>query len=206
MGARARTSMTRSARTADVDEYLARYRAGYFPFQDPWTGSFCWARYRVRAIIPLDAGVPARVRRVGRRALGRFAIVRDRHFDEVMATLTGGEIYPDTWVIPEVVEIYRALRAAGRLVTVEAEREGRLAGALVGVDLGRVFVAETMYYLVPEASKACLCDVLLDCAARGYAFVDVQMPHEPDHPSTRLGEIVIPHEEFIRRMRAALAG
>ncbi|MCA9774594.1 MAG: hypothetical protein KC466_19395 [Myxococcales bacterium] len=196
--------MSAGVHATRVEEYLARYRTGFFPFQDPWTGAFCWARYRVRAIIPLDDAVVARVRKVGQRALGKFEIVRDRHFDEIMEHLTGGEIYPDTWVIPEVVAIYRALREAGRLVTVEAIRDGRLAGALVGVDLGRVFVAETMYHLESDASKACLCQVLLDCRSRGYAFVDVQMPHEPDHPSTRLGEIVISHEEFLRKMAAAL--
>jgi Leu/Phe-tRNA-protein transferase len=109
------------------------------------------------------------------------------------------------------VEIYRALHGAGVLRTVEAWADGSLVGGLVGIVLPGVFVAETMYGLVSEASKACLCQLVEEAADAGFEMIDVQMPHDEDalglpregHPCVRLGEVYMELDEFLELMEDA---
>ena len=126
------------------------------------------------------------------------------------------QVKEHSWVRGEVVEIYRALHAAGLLWTLEAWEKGRLVGGLVGVVLPGVFVAETMYGIVPEASKVCLCQLVEDCwneGRGGFAMIDVQTPHDRDemglplgrpgtaHPCVRLGEKLVEIAVFLRELR-----
>jgi leucyl/phenylalanyl-tRNA--protein transferase len=205
-----------SARHVDVLEIVLRYAAGYFPLYDD-DGMFYWERLPVRAVLPLNEHAAARARRLARRGTRRFDIRRTTAVDDIIAQLRREEVKQRTWVKEEVAAIYRALHRVGLLQTVEAwdRASGRLVGALLGIALPGTFVAETMYGLVPEASKICLCQLVQDCHAQGYALIDVQTPHDLDeeglpraggktaHPCVRLGERRLTLARFRRAFEAA---
>ena len=153
-----------NADAVDVQEVLERYAAGYFPMMDAGEEGpdlFYWDRWPVRAVLPVDREVVWRARRMMKRAQGRVGGRLEIRYltavEEVMEQLR--QVKEHSWVRGEVVEIYRALHAAGLLWTLEAWEKGRLVGGLVGVVLPGVFVAETMYGIVPEASKVSLASI-----------------------------------------------
>lgn len=204
---------------ADVVEIVGRYATGWFPLFDE-RDRFYWERLEERAVLPLDghAGqAVTRARQIGRRGLKRFDIRFTTAVDEVLRQLQ--TVRPNSWVKGEVVQIYQALHEAGMLRTVEAWKtvagEEILVGGLLGIVLPGVFVAETMYGVESEASKACLCRLVEECAAAGYEIIDMQMAHDEDangiplgnrgrqHPCVRLGEVRMELEEFLGLMEGA---
>lgn len=211
-----------SSRLVNVVEILSRYAAGYFPLYD-LEGRFYWERLSIRAMIPVNADTAARARRLARRGRGRFEIRYSTAIEQVVAQLQREEIKRNSWVKEEVVKIYAALDAARLLKTVEVwDKGGNLVGALLGIDLPGTFVAETMYGLVPEASKICLCRLVEDCAAGRWGhkeIIDVQTPHNLEewglpreeegedrgtsHPCVRIGEIYLPISVYMRAFVAA---
>jgi leucyl/phenylalanyl-tRNA---protein transferase len=192
----------------NLPDVLTRYATGWFPLFDD-RGTFFWERPDQRAILPLTPDTRARARRLAKRGQKRFAIRFTTAVDPILAQLQ--RVRPNNWVKGEVVEIYRALHAAGILRTVEAWSADTLAGGLLGLVLPGVFVAETMYGTVSEASKTCLCRLVEECTAAGFELIDVQMPHDetPDgrldteHPCVRLGEVRLAVDEFLGLVEGA---
>jgi len=206
-----------SARQVNIAEILTRYVSGYFPLYD-LEGEFFWERLSIRAMIPVNPDTAARARRLARRGRHRFEIRHNTVTWDVVTLLQREDIKRNSWVQEEVVKIYAALHAARLLRTVEAwDTQGNLAGALLGIDLPGTFIAETMFGLVPEASKICLCRLVEDCFHEGREIIDVQTPHNLDewglpredasrttpHPCVRIGEIYLPISVYMRAFVAA---
>ncbi len=61
-----------------------------------------------------------------------------------------------TWIVPDMQAAYTRLHALGVAHSVEAWRDGELAGGLYGVALGRVFFGESMFTRATDASKVAL--------------------------------------------------
>ena len=83
---------------------------------------------------------------------------------------------PDGWIDADVRAAYTALHELGWVHSVEAWRDGRLAGGLYGVAIGGLFAGESMFHREPDASKVALLglvDLLLDDHAGG-RLLDVQ--------------------------------
>ncbi len=169
-----------SARPTDLMEVVTRYAAGYFPLYDA-AGRFYWERPNLRAILPVNPETVERADRLSRRHHKKFQIRYTTAIDTVIGHLRDESIKQNSWVKKEVVAIYAAFRAAGLLQTVEAWRGNQLAGALLGIVLPGTFIAETMFGLIPDASKICLCQLVRDCAAQGFFMIDVQTPHDGRH-------------------------
>jgi leucyl/phenylalanyl-tRNA--protein transferase len=196
---------------------LVRYATGFFPLYDP-ANRFYWERLPVRAVIPVSDEALAAADRLSRRARRRFTLRRTHNIPALVGHLRDEAVKPRTWVRAEVVALYRALHEVGLLSTIEAydAATGELAGGLLGLVLPGTFIAETMFSLVPEASKICLCQLVHDARAAGHALIDVQTPHHLDeyglprellgkspHPCIRLGEQHLTISHFLRLFKAA---
>jgi leucyl/phenylalanyl-tRNA--protein transferase len=88
--------------------------------------------------------------------------------------------------------------------SVEAWREGRLAGGLYGVAIDGLFAGESMFHHERDASKVALVglvDLLADDRA-DQRLLDVQWrtPH-----LASLGVVEVNRSTYLRRLRAALA-
>jgi leucyl/phenylalanyl-tRNA---protein transferase len=204
-----------SIRKVDVLEVVSRYASGYFPLYD-MQNRFYWERLSVRAAVPVDEDAVLKADRMMRRARGLFEIRYSTAVEQVIADLQKEEIKAHSWVREEVVGVYRGLHRAGLLQTVEAWAGGVLVGGLLGLIMPGTFIAETMYGLVPEASKICLCQLVCDCSAAGFSMIDVQTPHDVDefglprkcegqtaHPCIRLGEVRVTIDVFMRAFELA---
>jgi leucyl/phenylalanyl-tRNA--protein transferase len=181
---------------------VSAYASGWFPMAVEG-GAIRWFSPDPRGVIPLDTfRVPPRLARTWRR--GRFEIVVDRSFAEVMtacATVARDPDDPGTWITPEIVESYVTLHARGLAHSVEAWRDGRLAGGLYGVALGGAFFGESMFHRETDASKIALVALVERLRARGYQLLDTQWstPH-----LEQFGATDIPRREYLQQLERAL--
>ena len=174
------------------------YREGIFPMAVEG-GEIAWFSPDPRGVIPLDAcHVPARLARVMRS--GRFEIGIDRAFEAVMRACADrpGE---GTWISEDIVQSYLALHRLGLAHSVEAWRDGRLAGGLYGVHLGGAFFGESMFHRETDASKVALAALGERLQRRSFRLLDVQWktPH-----LAQFGAIEIPRKAYLVMLRRAL--
>jgi len=178
-------------------ELLVRaYKQGFFPMGEE-DGSIAWYWPDPRTIIPLDGfHVSKRLAQTVRQK--RFKIAIDRDFEGVMRGCAARE---ETWITKPIVAAYTALHRQGLAHSIEAYKEGRLAGGIYGVSLGGAFMGESMFSRATDASKVCLVHLVERLRARGYMLFDVQFL--TSHLK-RFGAVEIPRKEYLRRLRHAL--
>ena len=176
------------------------YRSGIFPWPVPghpllW---FCPPQRAVLDFVRLH--VPARLARRRRRAGLSFTI--DRDFPAVIAACRRAPRpgQDGTWITPPLLRAYVALHRAGHAHSVEAwDASGCLVGGLYGVSVGGSFAGESMFHLVPDASKLALLHLIDHLQAGGLGWMDIQMmtPH-----MAALGATLIPRDAFLDRLEA----
>jgi leucyl/phenylalanyl-tRNA--protein transferase len=178
-------------------ELLIRaYSQGAFPMGDG--GEIRWYSPDPRGILPLNqVHVPKTLRSLVRQ--GRFEIRIDSAFAEVMracAKRTEG-----TWINKQIVTAYVELHELGLAHSVEAWKDGKLAGGLYGVALGGAFFGESMFHRARDASKVALVALVDRLRDRGYALLDTQYvtPH-----LVRFGAIEISQKQYLARLNRAL--
>src|SRR5215471_4719730 len=130
---------------------LQGYRLGVFPMAIE-DDSIQWFSPDPRAILPLeDFHVPHALRRLVRKKV--FETTMDTAFSKVIEACAKRE---DTWINLEIIESYTELHELGYAHSVETWKEGRLAGGLYGVAVGRMFFGESMFAHGADASKVAL--------------------------------------------------
>lgn len=155
---------------------LAAYRSGLFPmpFDRRRIGWWCPQR---RGVLRLDG---LRVSRSLRRSARDYEIRVDSAFDEVVRRCASPR-RPGGWIDHRIRTAYGELHRLGWAHSVEAWRDGRLAGGLYGVAIGGLFAGESMFHRERDASKVALTGLvgLLRDDAADRRLVDVQWstPH-----------------------------
>jgi leucyl/phenylalanyl-tRNA--protein transferase len=180
-----------------VPQLLEAYATGFFPMSDG--GRIRWYSPNPRGILPLDRfHAPRRLARVVRG--GRFEIRVDTAFRAVIEACAA-ERDEGSWISAEIVESYCALHQAGIAHSVEAWREGTLAGGLYGVALGGAFFGESMFHKATDASKVALTALVARLRERGFALLDIQWvtPH-----LETFGAVEIPRRRYLMLLEEAL--
>ena len=180
----------------DPELLLQGYRLGVFPMamEDE---SIEWFSPDPRAILPLeDFHAPHGLRRLIRRKVFETSI--DKAFSEVIDGCARRE---DTWINREIIESYTRLHALGHAHSVEAWKEGSLAGGLYGVAVGGAFFGESMFHRVTNASKIALVTLVEHLRARKFLVLDTQWltPH-----LQQFGGIEISRSHYLRLLRRAV--
>jgi leucyl/phenylalanyl-tRNA---protein transferase len=183
---------------------LKAYACGIFPMaesaDDP---ALYWIEPERRGIIPLDKfHVSDRLARTVRSDC--FKIVVDRDFDAVIAGCA--EPAPGrarTWINARIHNLYRKLYERGDCHTVEAYKDGKLAGGLYGVSLGRAFFGESMFHSERDASKVALVHLVARLKAGRYRLLDTQFV--TDHLRT-FGATEVSRPAYHKLLDAALVG
>ena len=171
-----------------AERLLCAYRRGIFPWFSEGQPVLWWAPDPRATLIPADLHVSRSLRKTLRR--GRITLSADIAFSEVIRRCAMPRAASrETWITGTMIEAYRRLHALGFARSIEAWRDGELVGGLYGVALGRVFFGESMFSLVPDASKA----ALVGLARLGYELIDCQIPSA--HLAT-LGAVDMPRRVF----------
>lgn len=126
----------------------------------------------------------------------RFEVSFDEEFTRVM-TLCGSvprKGREGTWVTEEMIDAYSRLFEMGVAHSVEVREQGKLVGGLYGLKIGKVFFGESMFHLVPNASKVGLWHCVDWLMEEGVGLIDSQQ--ETAHLAS-LGARLISRESFL---------
>jgi leucyl/phenylalanyl-tRNA--protein transferase len=180
---------------------LCAYRQGLFPWFSEDEPILWWSPDPRFVIFPEEAHASASMRKILRQ--GRFELKFDTAFHEVISacSLAKRPGQKGTWIGDDMIEGYCRLHELGYAHSAEAWAEGRLAGGLYGISLGRIFFGESMFTRVSNASKAAFLFLADFLKAKGFELIDSQV--HTDHASS-LGGRNIPRKEYLARLRKLL--
>jgi leucyl/phenylalanyl-tRNA--protein transferase len=181
---------------------LRAYAAGIFPMaEDADDPTLFWVEPRERGILPLDGfHVSRRLARTVRTDV--FEVRVDHDFDAVIRGCAGVTAERDkTWINERIRRLYGELFDLGHCHTIEAWRDGRLAGALYGVRLGAAFFGESMFHVERDASKVALVHLAARLKAGGFRLLDTQFV--TDHLA-QFGAVELPRQAYKRVLREAI--
>mgnify|MGYP003461784791 CR=1 FL=1 len=99
------------------------------------------------------------------------------------------------WLGPEMVEAYISLHKQGFAASVEVWEDDNLVGGLYGVAIGKCFFGESMFSLVPSASKLALIYLAQFFQEKGGLMIDCQF--ETPHLKS-MGGRYISYEEYMK--------
>lgn len=188
----------------DVDSLHRAYSNGIFPWFSEGQPTLWWSTDPRMVLFAQEF----RLHRSLRKTLAKFVAdarceVRfDSDFDAVIracATSTRpGQ--SGTWIVPAMVQAYQAFHRAGFAHSVETWIDGRLAGGLYCVVVGRAVFGESMFTTVPDASKIALAALVAWCRQEGIALVDCQ---QNTRHLASLGAREIARRDFVQQVTHA---
>jgi len=157
------------------ERLLMAYRSGIFPWFAEGDPILWWSPSPRLVLFPEEFHVSRRLTRILRQ--GIFTVTADARFRDIIANCADkrSKNRDRTWITMEMAEAYCRLHELGYAHSIECWKEGRLAGGLYGVALGRVFFGESMYSDESNASKIALHALVQHAKEIGIAFIDCQM-------------------------------
>src|SRR4051812_4595557 len=186
----------------DPESLLSAYAQGVFPMADR-DGRIRLYTADPRGVIPLDAfHVPHTLAQLVKKApeRGGFEVRINYDFEATMRACMQGR--PDgSWINGELIHAYCRLHDLGYAHSVEAWRDGELAGGLYGVSLGAAFFGESMFHRQRDASKVALVHLVNRLRERKFELLDTQATTAH---LRKFGCIDIPAREYLMRLRRAL--
>lgn len=179
-----------------MDRLLLAYSNGIFPwypFRDidepMW---YCPMRRFV--IFPEEIHVSHSMRALMNKE--RYRVSFNEDFEGVINACSSLRIGEDgAWLGRDMIEAYTRLYEQNFAASVEVWDGDRLVGGLYGVAIGRAFFGESMFSLVPSASKLALIHLARFFAAHGGRLIDCQF--ETPHLKT-MGGRYIGYDEYMR--------
>lgn len=160
----------------DVESIIDGYRQGYFLMAEEDNSDLAWYTSQERTLIPLDDRfhVPRSLRRPLNQ--GWFDVAINKDFWGVVEGCANRDT---TWISRDLKAIYGALHQAGWAHSFEAWQGDQLAGGILGLSIGGMFIGESMFYAIPEGSKVAMVKLVEHLRSRGYLMFDAQLmnPH-----------------------------
>ena len=200
---------------AGGDLSLGRLRDAYSQGIFPWYSDgqpLLWWSPDPRMVLRVENFHPShslskRLRQIARaQQRSDFAtVVRvDTAFPAVMRACArkSTDDQPGTWITAGMITAYERWHRAGQVHSIETWVDGKLAGGLYGVSLGRMFFGESMFSLARDASKIALAHLVRFLDRQGVRWIDCQM--ETSHLAS-LGAGQIPRQEFVDYVRQAVS-
>jgi len=183
-----------------TDDLLYGYMNGIFPMAEA-DGMIYWYSPDPRAIIPIDTYKPSKsLRPVLNKKV--FEIRVNFNFEEVMRGCSAPRSAEEgTWISEEIIAAYTALHQFGYAHSVEAWRDGKLAGGLYGVSINGVFFGESMFSRESNASKIAFHYLIEILRFNKFSLLDTQFINDN---VLRYGAVEIPQQEYITRLQDAL--
>jgi leucyl/phenylalanyl-tRNA--protein transferase len=159
----------------DVAAIIRGYAQGYFLMSDE-SNNLGWYGSNERTLIPLDERFryPKSLQRVLNQE--RFTVAVNRDFLGVVAGCANRDT---TWISPELEKIYWLLYQTGYAYSFETWQGDELAGGILGIVIGVIFIGESMFFNISEGSKVAMVKLVERLRERKFLLFDAQMmnPH-----------------------------
>ncbi len=179
---------------------LRAYGRGIFPWYGEGEPILWWSPAPRFVLFPAEFHAGSSLVKLLKR--GVFTLTFDRAFRDVIDGCA--QARPDqqgTWITPAMRDAYVGLPRLGYGHSLEAWRQGRLAGGVYGLSLGGCFFAESMFHRESNASKVALAALAAALLKMDFIFIDCQVP------STHLaawGARPVPRRRYLQLLRAGL--
>jgi leucyl/phenylalanyl-tRNA---protein transferase len=181
----------------DVASLQAAYAQGIFPWYSAGQPVLWWSP-DPRMVLRL---ADFKLHRSLRKTLQKFSYtpgceVRiDHDFAAVIRACSSAprEGQSGTWIVPEMVQAYSQLHAAGHAHSVETWIDGQLVGGLYCTSMGAAVFGESMFSRASDASKIALAALVALCRAQGGQQIDCQQ--NTAHLAS-LGAREMPRDQF----------
>ncbi|MFT4061297.1 MAG: leucyl/phenylalanyl-tRNA--protein transferase [Edaphocola sp.] len=170
---------------------LTAYGYGIFPWYNDDTPILWYAPPQRCVIFPGKINISKSMRRLLRK--GSFTVTKNKAFERVIQHCASIPRHHQdgTWITEEMRAAYMSLHESGHAHSIEVWQGETLTGGLYGVVHNNVFCGESMFSLLPNASKTALIHL---CTQENYRLIDCQMPN-PHLMS--MGAEMIGRDEFL---------
>lgn len=184
------------------ERLIQAYANGIFPWYSKGDPILWWSPDPRMVLYPDRFKASKSLRKTIRT--GVFSVSFDAEFNSVIHACARipRKGQPGTWIVPEMIDAYIRLHELGYAHSVEVYREGKLAGGLYGISLGRVFFGESMFFTERDASKVALYHLVERLKSLDFQLIDAQV--ETDHLRS-VGAINIPRKEFLIQLQEAVS-
>lgn len=182
-----------------VDRLLLAYSNGIFPWYSFRDSDILWFCPMKRFVIfPGEIHVSHSMRTLMNKGL--YDVTVNHDFPSVIKNCGDLRIEEEgAWLGADMTKAYTDLHDQGFAASVEVwDKEKNLVGGLYGVTLGRCFFGESMFSLVPSASKLALITLAELMRDNGGVMIDCQL--ETPHLKS-MGGRYITYDEYMDFVR-----
>jgi len=180
---------------------LSAYSQGIFPWYSPGEPILWWSPDPRFVLFPHKLHISKSLSKMMRKS--NYTVTMDQAFTSVIQECANvrEENGCGTWITNNMIQAYSKLYEMGFAHSVETWMDGKLAGGLYGISLGRMFSGESMFYRKSNASKIAL--VALVAFARSYQFDFIDCQVGTTHLKS-LGAENVPRNIFLQLLNKTL--
>ena len=193
-----------AGRDLSAARLLEAYSAGIFPWFSEGQPVLWWSPDPRMCLKPtafkLHSSLRKRIQTGLRSKRLRIAINEDFHSVITHCATRPRDGQQGTWIVPSMIEAYRAFNIAGYAHAVTAHWDGALVGGLYFVNIGGAVFGESMFSLATDGSKFALAALVAICRRESVALIDCQQ--ETQHLAS-LGAQPISRQVFLQSLRQA---
>lgn len=182
------------------ERLIEAYSNGIFPWYSQDDPIIWWTPDPRFVLFPGEVKLSRTTKQVVRRKI--FEITYDKSFITVITECQKPrKSEQSTWITGEMLDAYIKLHNSGLAHSVEAWKDGKIAGGLYGISLGRCFFGESMFTLESNASKAAFVTLVSKLQELNFLIIDCQV--YTDHLK-QFGARQIPRSDFIKHIKKGL--
>ncbi|MEM9361588.1 MAG: leucyl/phenylalanyl-tRNA--protein transferase [Bacteroidota bacterium] len=180
------------------ERLLLAYRNGIFPWFNEDALILWWSPDPRMVLFPDKLRISKSMRKVLRS--NQFSLTVNRCFEEVLehCAKIKRKGQDGTWITPRMKKAYLELYNKGFVKSYEVWENNKLVGGLYGIDMGHIFCGESMFSLVPNASKFAFIKLVEQLQNDKYKLIDCQL--HTDHLES-LGAELLARDEFLKILK-----
>ena len=183
-----------------VERLILAYSNGIFPWYNEGDPIMWWCPKERFIIRPGEIHISHSMKKFIKKH--EITVLYNRHFSETIHRCRiKREFEEGTWITDDMEKAYKRLFDAGFALSAEAFFDGKLAGGLYGVSLGKCFFGESMFSDMENGSKAALISLAQLLEENGYLMIDCQF--HTDHLES-MGGVRIGYDEYMRLLEKGL--
>ncbi|TDS55913.1 leucyl/phenylalanyl-tRNA--protein transferase [Myroides indicus] len=178
-----------------AERLILAYQSGIFPWFEDGEPITWWAPNPRMVLFFEELRISKSMRNILNRK--QFEITFNTDFRAVITQCqkvkrTGQH---GTWITDDMLNAYCELHHTGFAKSVEVWQNNKLVGGLYGIDLEHIFCGESMFSIVPNASKLAFIFLCKQLQKQQYKLLDCQVYN--DHLAS-LGAREINREDFMQ--------
>ncbi len=158
------------------ERLLLSYSLGIFPWFNEGDPILWWSLNPRLILYPDQFKCSVSLNRVIKS--NKFEVKMDCCFGAVIknCSQTDRNDQAGTWITNGMIDAYTRLHEMGFAHSVETYFHGKLVGGLYGISIGKVFIGESMFHTMNNASKVAFYHLVNVLKKWNFHFIDAQQP------------------------------